>query len=258
MNTKKKIPNPRTPTSVRADIVTAILALGARQRARMIAGHHLYNKVDLRAWLDVAAERYLAAELEAERAASADAQLPMPTLQQEVSELPAAADKPKPAATAAGPKSPAAEDPVVAKRRAESDARAARRARAKARETNAGKPADKPADKLVLKSAPELVPKSAPGPAPELKPVWVSRSCRQLFDEARRLGIPDYVLYHEDLLRGIDDHVHHGHLLLDGSSRDANLLRTAQLIAEVRAAKERSEDPSPLWAPWVPADRKCS
>lgn len=235
MNTKK-IPNPRTPTSVRADIVTAILALGARQRARMIAGHHLYNKVDLRAWLDVAAERYLEAELEAEREAereaSAEPKLPVPpppaAQQQAAPELPAAVDEPKIAAPPA-PKSPWADkDPE-----------------------DLNDPEDQDQDQDVP-PAPKPVPPAEKTEDFEGVRIRVGRihprggyvhwrSRREVLDEMSELGIPPEAL-------------HHPELMTDGHKPSATAYkRTEKLIVQVREARVRGEDPSKLWARWLPA-----
>lgn len=240
METKKKIPNPRTPTSVRADIVAAILELGARQRARMSAGQHLYAKVDLRAWLDVAAERYLMAELEAEleaeRTSSADAQLPVPTPQQEVPEFPSAADKPK------HPSAPA-------------------------QEVAPAQPQVAPAQLDPIKPAEPapLAPKSPPAsqdPAAtyrdfegvRIRVGWMVpragyvhwRSRRHVLGAALDVGVPAEV-------------IHHAELMTPGNKPTSlGWKRAEKLIVQVTEAQDAGKDPAPLWARWLPAGRKRS
>ena len=234
MNAKEKIPNPRTPTSVRADIVAAILELGARQRARMSAGQHLYSKVDLRAWLDVAAERYLMAELEAERSTPADAQVPVPTPQQEVPELPSAADKPK------HPSAPA-------------------------REVAPAQPQVAPAQLDPIKPAEPapLAPKSPPAsqdPAATYRDFegvriqvgWMVpragyvhwRDRRHVLGAALDVGVPAEVIHHAELMTA------------NQKPTALGWKRAEKLILQVREAVDKGKDPAPLWARWLPAGRK--
>lgn len=248
----KKIPNPRTPTSVRADIVAAILELGARQRARMSAGQHLYNKVDLRAWLDVAAERYLMAELEAERTSSADAQLPVPTPQQEVPELPSAADKPKhPSAPAQEvdhptqvapaqlePVKPAEPAPMTPKSPwADQDPGD--------QDPDDQDPPPASQDPAATYEDFEGVRIRVGAAKPRAGYVhWRNR--RHVLGAALDVGVPAEVIHHVELMTQ------------NQKPTTLGWKRAEKLIVQLKEAQDAGKDPAPLWKRWLPAGRKRS